>query len=343
MAEIITQREYKALLPLEDISEQSFRQYMNHQAERKELTSLVVSPFTKSIYDQIPYSDDNRPEDEVVKTIDISDKISFDVTVKPTFKRPAYARIIEDVENYLEQRELDYKQGKKVQGILTINDEPFILAEDVITKVVNLMSEYREGKEGVSRTIAVRAPDDLINNVPDSLVVVFGQDYGKLTQQNAQAYLKAKSLIKESDANAREYKALMLEESLKQIGTDSVSSVSSILYAYGDVAFEHQLEPRATPRHKDVVEALIKAVPEKITKRSRAGDLAVAVQLTDQDKIDFYRTKGLISNAWMDHYAPRIRDGKAFISLRALRTSIQRYREEFVTEGVEQNLRVVLR
>lgn len=340
--EIITQKQYQPMPKLEDISEASFRSYANSKVQQNELRGMVIKPFRDAIYESIPWNDENRPEDPITEAVEISDKISFDVTVKPTYKRPAYARIINEVSNTLSQRSEDYNEGRKVAGVLTINDEGYIRVKDVLDQTLELMSKYREGREGVSRRVSACAPEKLLNEVPKSLTVVIGQGYDMLTQQNAQTYLKAQNLIRASESNSKEYEEMLLNETLQQLGLNRPKQVVSVLYAYDDLAFEHQIEPRQTPKHKAVIDALIKAVPERITKLSKAGDLALAVRLLNDDNTDFFRTKGLIDDNWLNDYRPRVREDQVYVRLEGLMSRLHRYRTEFVTQGLEQNIKVVL-
>ena len=144
------------------------------------------------------------------------------------------------------------------------------------------------------------------------------------------------------NSRASAFKALVKEDSLEAAEKDDIITVVSYVFDGFDVV--HQMEKRTAPKYGDVVDAFVAPAPKKLTSRSRIGDFVKAeLYCTDEAFRSYAEEKGLADGTFVTEYAPRRRDSLVYVPLGTVRSRLERYLKEKVSESIEQNFQVVLK
>jgi len=337
MAKIITQ--FKISLPgdLSGMTKENFMKYLVWQRESKDVSKILISPFEDAVCVATGYTDSNRPAAETSSIVPVSQDIAYKVTTTPTTKRPLYKEVNESVKGYLDVLLEQYTRDIRRKDIMTIDDQPYVAVNDVLKYIDGELSAHLEGKEGIEQKLELASPAVLVADIPQSVVIVVGRDYSAMTDSNARTYEGARKFLKEGNAQARRFKEDLLSDSLATIGSD-VTEVVALAYPFEDVSFIHQLEPRKPTLHKDILYALIKEKPKKITTKSTMGDLVRANMFAESGGRELLVAKGLLSPEFMSAYSPAVRDEKAYVRLQGLVDMFGKYVKDMVNPTVEQNI-----
>jgi hypothetical protein len=264
----------------------------------------------------------------------------FNVTTKPTSKRTAYAEVNAEFGQYIDFLDKQYQKDIRREGILTIDGQPFVAVKDLTAKIDECLAAHQEGKEGISQDVALASPADFTVAVPEVISVVIGRDYSALSESNARAYLEARAAVEQANGQANSFKSVVLGDSLTTVGAtkDTLAEVVALAYAFEHWTFVNQLEPRKTPKHKDILYAFIKEAPEKIRSNSRMGDLTLAGLMADDVKRALLEKKGLLPPDFVSDYRPSKRDGGVYVRLQGVADRLKMYTDTLLTKSVEQNI-----
>ena len=329
---------------LTDISEDSFWTYLVWQDDKREAKKRVIKPFESGLFSLTGYDDFTRPEREEETEIKIGDDIEFLVRTAPTTKRPSYSLVNREFGNYLDFLSEQHSKGISRKGVRTYKGMCYVLVDDLIEKISSDLENLREGREGVRQKAEFLRPENLLRETPESISIVLGRDYSAITDYNARMYVYTGNFLKEGEKRAGKFKTVLLYDSLNTIGSEP-EEVTALSYPFEDSVFIHQLEPRRTPQHKNVITAFINPPPKRITNRSVIGDLVKIKMMKEQGQEEYLREKGLIDDDFINDYKPQLIDGKSYVLLggtdedeAGIRKRLKQYRERFVTRNIEQNI-----
>lgn len=335
MVEIVSHVDVKLPPHLTRVDENCFWEYLIWEEGKKELSKRILERFKQGVVSQ---SQEHVP---------VGDEIEFEVTTKRYEGRPQYARISEGFGTYLDILLGEYEKGIRRNGVRTFEGEPYIRAQMVIDKLKEDVKTKR-GEEITEHKVDLIRPGELRIWVPEHIAVVWSRDYSALTDYNARVYQGALSMINEGDKRAvgfkdedgkevKRFKKLLLEDSLQTL-SGVPSNPVALLYPFENMIFIHQLEPRRPIRHSDVVNAFIQPLPERLTKRSKAGDLIIANEV---ERIEALREKGLVSDEFVVDYNPTVREGHVYVRLRGVQKRLVDYKQKFVNPTIEQNISMI--
>jgi len=342
MVKIIT--ELNIHLPKEfvGITENNFWRYLLWQVDRKELTKRIKTRFEEGAFAFSGYDDDHRPKGEVTTPLPIEQELEFAIQTELTTKRPAYSQVNDEFGNYLsfllEQRE------KRIlrRDVITIDGEPYVSISDLLGKLKSDLKTLLEGREGVSQSLKIVKPAELLAKIPQTVSIVFDRDYSALTDYNGRIYVEAVNLSGEGDKRAKLFKASLLEDSLKTIGVQSkkdLKEVVTLSYPFESADFIHQLEPRTVPSYGGILDAFIHPAPERIAINSKIGDfIKVVMMMSDDGLAETLRNKGLVNEEFVASYKPVRREENVYVRLKGVLERLKRYRADFITPTVEQNI-----
>ncbi len=347
MSQIITQLDMS--LPekeLTGITEDAFWRYLIWQEDKKEVTKRIRKEFERGAFYFTGYDDDNRPPEDTETPLPIGKEMEFLIHTILTTKRPSYSSVNEEFGNYLDFLSEQHQSGILRKGIRTIDGQCYVLANDLMNKLNTDLKTLLEGRDGVRQKLEFVRPEELLKDIPRKVSMVFGRDYSALTDYNGRLYVATGNFIEDGDRKTGTFKKLLLEDSLQTLG-EIPEDVVALSYPFENMVFRHQLEPRATPKHKDVVYAFINPGPKRRTKKSKIGDLIKIKMIKEQGLEDELRSKGLVDDDLINDYKPETRDGKTYVLLEGydetsseagVKKRLKSYRENLVTAGLEQNI-----
>ncbi len=337
-ARVVDQYVARLVPELEGMEEESFRSFLNWRGVPAELDKRVISPFKEALYGATGFSDQNRPSDERAIAVPAG-KLVFTVTTKPTTKRPCYREVVEGFGGYLDVLHDQFAREIRRKEVVTIEGHPYVSTEDLCTSISSALKAHLDGKDGISQSVELPGGFD----VPDELAIPVGRRYGELTDYNARLFVKAVGLKEAGNARANAFKKAVLEDSLAAV-PDPNETVLVVSYAFDGFDVVHQIERRKTPKYGDVVDAFVAPAPQKLTSRSKIGDLVKAELYCLDDAFRSYaEEKGLADSEFLGEYAPRRREDLVYVRLEGTRGRLAKYREEKVTPGIEQNFAAVLK
>jgi hypothetical protein len=337
MAKIITQ--FKVSLPgdLSGMTEENFMKYLVWQRESDDVSKRLITPFKDVLCDATGYTDSNRPATETSSIVPVGQDITYKVTTKPTTKRPSYSKVNASFRGYLDVLIDQYTREIRRKDIMTIDGQPYVAVDDVLEHIDGELQAHLEGKEGIEQHVELANPSVLVAETPQSVVIVVGRDYSALTDFNARTYEGANKFLKEGNAQAKRFKEDLLKDSLFTISGE-VTEVVALAYPFDGISFIHQIEPRKLPQHKDILYALIKEKPSRITTRSNIGDLTKAKMFAEDGGRELLESKGLLDQEFISSYSPAVRSDQAYVRLLGLVDMFSRYMKEMVKPTLEQNI-----
>ncbi len=343
MVKIITELDIHLPKEFVGITENNFWRYLLWQADRRELTKRISDKFKEGAFTFSGYNDENRPAEKVTTTpLPIGQELEFSVLTKLTTKKPAYSQVNDEFGNYLSFLLEQYKKRIVRKDVITIDDEPYVSISDLLGKLNSDLKTLLEGREGVSQSLELVKPTELLAKIPQTVSIVFGRNYSALTDYNGRIYVEALNLSGEGDERAKLFKAFLLEDSLKTVGVQSkkdLKEVVTLSYPFESADFIHQLEPRNVPRYGDILDAFTDPAPERIATNSRIGDFTKIVMMMNDDGLaTTLRNKGLVSDEFAADYKPVRRVENAYVRLEGVLERLKRYRADFITPTVEQNI-----
>jgi len=274
------------------------------------LASEVVRPFDAALKDGTGYSDENIPDKEIEVASDIGD-LSFAVQVTPTTKRPGYKDVFDELDGYLRARLADYKAGNRPVGVLTIDDEPYISANEVLDRL------GKARKKVIARGVSMKVSNPELPAAPQSVVVPLGMDMAELNEGNARRYLEALALSERYAEIIKGFEGDLL--GMTGFGKDNPPGQTEHMYTQMGVhVFHIATVPYQSISYGKVIDGLDN---EPGKKPETGGDLVLVAA-----GIEIPRLRA---------YDARKRDGDALVSLKGL----VRRMEKLVEENTEAKVR----
>lgn len=286
-----------SLPPFTGLNEESVIAYF--QAEHTFLPLLknrVTGLFTKLLKANTGFNDENLPPETTATELKLGD-ITFTVLSEKRKKRPALGDVYQGLLSHLVFLLEGHQENIRRKGVINIEGRPYIPLQEIFSRLEELKAEvdanevkqslshnYQEGFEG---NLVVPLAYDLSLTAADALTYVRGEALEKLLKgKTIQPLEKA---LKEGTGYSREHVPEKMISKWVQIGSH---------------LFEVQSIPENTPKYADLFSDLTKEAPEKLTSRSRYGEL---IAVRDSLPLD---------QGTMEHYRPRTREGEVYVSLR---------------------------
>lgn len=354
MPNIITRMDIELPEHLETIDENGFMAYLWWQHDKGELSKKVIRIFRPTALSETGYSNDNRPDEEVKTPLKIGE-LEFLITTKPTTKSPFYSGINEEFGNYLRHLTEQHEKGLLRKGYRTIEKEPYIAVDILVEKLGEDLKTLLSGREGIEQKIWLTKPEQLITEVPAHLPLALDGDYESLTEHNARTFVLGGNMVSEGDrrtngyteerdgekTEVKRFRGLLLDESLQVVG-EYPESPTAVEYPFDTYTFVHQLEPRKRYSHSAIINAFLKGMPKRVTKKSKIGDFAVVqAMLQDESLMTKLTESGLVDGGFMKDYNPTKMDGVVYVRLQGVIERLNKYREQFSNPALEQNLIVM--
>jgi len=277
------------------------------------LEDEIVKPFEQALKESTGFSDEKRPKDVKIKSVNL-DGIVFSITTKPTTKRPSYQNIYDNLVTYLSFVEQEYNQGIRKEGVLTLDSAPYISADLVLEKLNGWRDEVL--REGIEQKIAVtKIPEELEEDIDAMTVSLI--NYGELNPANAKAYIRALNFKAEGSEIVNCFEDNLKSEtgfSKKNMPSETADSWVQT----GNYLFRVQSVPYDSTSYGKIINKLAKE--DEMLEKS--GELV------------------LISNGIeiLDDYDVKVRDGKQYISLDKLNSRIKELTDKNTKPTLKQNI-----
>jgi len=340
MAQVVTKFNVKMPQSFPGITAEAFWQYLSWKEDKSEINKRIKKPFEAGLTAKTGFDDQHRPSSETKTTIEIpSSELIFSVTSKPTTKRPSYSEVNESFGAYVDFLAEQHSSDIRRKGVRTFDDGGYISIDDLQRKIQSDLGELLSGREGVSHSICFEKPTSLASQTNNTIPIVFNRNYRALTDFNGRAYVVAGNFIAEGDERVNPFKERLLQDSLDTLEEQPNEPVV-LAYAYEGITFNHQLEPRQTPKHKAVIDAFTKKPPKRLTKKSTIGDFEKLQLMQDQEAHAKLTGYGLIDCSFIDDYQPKVEAGNVYASIEGVQKRLAGYRETLITPGIEQNISI---
>ena len=244
----------------------------------------VLEPFCDALKESTGYDSENIPDSEKDISVSIG-RYGFLLRAIPTSRRPGYKAVFEDAEQFLDTKLEEYEAGERPRGILTIEDEPYIAAGSVLSRI----EEAREaGDMDVNISIADMTPWE---KEVCSMVVPLGMDMSEFTEGNAARYLEAHSL----DTLYRELITDFEEHLLSLTGFDNDNPPMETEHMYrriGGHIFHVRSVPYESTEWGKALADLVKEPPKR--RPENGGDLVLIERGIEAPRLEVYdaRTRG---------------------------------------------------
>jgi len=277
------------------------------------LYAEVISPFTDSLKEFTEYDDDNIPDSETTLTCGI-DGMKFEMKVTPTTKRPGYKEVFEETDSHLRARLAQYKSGERPVGILTIDGEPYVSANEVL----KMMKKTKRKVTSKGVKIAIDKQPVFPSDV-GSVVVPLGMDLYELNAGNARRYLDASSLANEYASLIKEFEEELL--GLTGYGNGCVPNETEHTYRQiGRHIFHVKSIPVESTKYEKVISGL-DAEPGK-RKVENGGDLTLVTNDIQIPRLGIYQVK--------------VREGEHMVRLNGLLRRMNKLVKDNTTTKVKQ-------
>lgn len=285
----------------------------------KLLDTVIINPFEASLKERVGFSDDNRPNEEIVTKVTI-DRIGFSVITTPTTKRPQYAKLYDSLVKYITHIEEEHQRIGRLKDISIIDSEPFILIDLLFDKIMSLREDAMEGKEGVTQTIDIdpkTVPNDVIGA---TAIAVDVSRFAKVEAEGSgRLYVMAKNIRKAHQDNINNFETLLKmrtgfsKENLPSRTEESViTDIPSYLFIVTAI-------PTTTTKFNEIIKGLIHETDSgKVTKKT--GLLIKAMNNPKDPEVEDI---------------VRVKDGKIFVSIRGLRNSLDTLRKKNTEKGLK--------
>ncbi len=336
MPEIITKIDIALPEELNRLTEINFLRAISWKDESKEIKNRIVEPFEVGLFSSLPYNDSNIPKTEVRDRILPADNLEFIITTTPTTKVTSYSNVGTELENYLKFLLGQYENQVLREGIITIDNEPYLKISLLIDKINQDIENFKSGRAGIRQNVEIAKPDTKID-IPSAISIVIGRDYSTFSELNARAYLDAKKILVTGNERAKTLERLMLEETLKTIGTKKIKETYTIVFPFENISIVYQLIPRSSISYGSIVSAFIKEKPKIIKSNSQIGDLIKAQMYLSEEEKELLKSKSLVDEDFETNYRPRIRSEEVYIRLKGLITRFSLYKVKHSSSSIEKN------
>lgn len=278
------------------------------------LEDEIIKPFERGLKASTGFSDEKRPKDVKIKNVTL-DGIVFNITTRPTTKRPSYQDVYNNLVTYLGFIEQEYNEGKRKEGVLTIDSTQYISANLILEKLNDWKDEIL--KEGIEQKIEIaKIPEELEEDIEGMTVSLI--NYGELTPANARTYIRALNFKADGTEIVKGFEEQLKAQtgfSKKNIPEETADSWVQT----GNYLFRVQSVPYDSTSYGKIINKLAK-VDEKLQK---SGDLV------------------LIANGFEDisrRYGVKVRDGRQYIPLDRLNNIITELTEKNTQKALKQNI-----
>ena len=339
MPEVISHKTYQ-MREFSGINEESFWMDINWQRDQKDIVGYIVNPFKATVIATRPHfvgeffdediENDDRPKSiEDCVTVGVCD---FAITSRKERGRTT-VNLIEGFESYLEilrQRKIEEEVAER--GLKTVDGELYVWVDMLIDRI-KLDQERARGEPAVKQFLKLMSPAEPVS----ALTRTISRDYSQLTPQNAEVYRQAVYFGEGYKARDKTFREELFKRSVDILGGEprADSPIAIVSYDFGPLRFEHQIEYREELSPTKVIDALIKSISERLTTRSKIGELVLAREYLNRR--EEFEAKGLVNRKFLEAYNPISRAGLVYIRFGGVEDRLRNIIEDNKESHYEQN------
>ena len=259
----------EVLSPYTGLNEESVRNYQRaRDTSLPLLKNRIIHPFEVLLKEQSGFTDTVLPVESTKQSYTHGD-ITFIVESSKRTKKPQWKTVFEGLQDYLEFIKEGHLQEISRKGVRTFSEGSYILLDDVL-------SRYGE----LAATVTVDAlVQKISHDGTTKLQPVAVPLFQEITLTEASALLYVAAEISGDYLKQKVIKPL--EDQLKsETGWDRNnrparmdSRIVSVKSNLCEVLFEVITIPEQTVRYESIIADLVKEPPQRVTKRSKIGDL----------------------------------------------------------------------
>jgi hypothetical protein len=175
----------KACGEFSEINEKSFMNYLKAEKQKYFLNDVVYSPFEEALKKKTGYSDSKIPE-KVEKDDFSFGRYNFNVTNKPTTKRPNYSEVYYKLVDYLDELKSDAKE-KEIEGINLIDGVGYCIS---VNSVLKKIDKWLETEKGIEQKIGFEKI-----GYENKLVIPINLRYHIPNEKTAEVFVKTDAFI----------------------------------------------------------------------------------------------------------------------------------------------------
>lgn len=245
-----------------------------YTAERYSLPVLkgVVSEFEDALKTELGFSE-KVPKKTVEKRIKRGN-IAFTVKQTPT-SNPSYQAIGERVGQYLTDIQELNEEGRRREGVRTIDGEAHLLLEDLVEKMDELQKEFaNKGSRTNIKYSEMRKDPDL-----SRMLDLEPGTYGKVTGENAKTYRVAKEQVKLLGKKVTNPFKNAIKEATGYSKDNVPAETQYDMFGVGDYIFMVVTAPKKEVKYGEAAKFILNMIdePDEGFARQRDGNIYVPV------------------------------------------------------------------
>ncbi len=289
---------------LEELTARNAHVFLTAQQYTLPVYDLVREEFEAALKAKAPIDRRKKTQEKKIMSGDV------EFTLKTNrSERTAYQAAGQALQVFLADLATAYDAGKRPQGILTINDAPYIKASDVQEKILRT---ERENTGFTFTTTIEYDEEDAVTISDDQTLALRPGEYHDLTTENARDYIAVRSqqsIVKKNVIDA-------FKDAVKTrtgYSRDNVPEKTVVaLYEVGDTICSVVVSPRDDIKYKNAFEDFARMV---------AGSIQAADKTTVEDVA--------------------VRNGEAYISLRGLIKTYEQLLDRYKGKTVQQDVSII--
>ncbi len=289
------------------------------------LEGRIIDPFKELLKQQTGYGPEHLPPAPVTQSFKYGN-ITFTIDSSKRTKRPEWKEVFEGLVDYLKFIDDGHKNRVQRKGVRAFMHEsllkPYISIEDVLKRLGELSAEVT-----VDELKQTKPKLDFTVQKIEPVVVPLSTEI-TLTEGNALLYVMASALAEYLHSEVIK----PFEDRLKNETGYSNDNVPDNMQRHttqvGKYLFEVKTIPRRTPQYAEVITDITKEPPERITSRSRIGDLERIRRGLPLDT-ELYDPKNAVGNK-----------GNEFISVRGMLQRLEELKARRTSAVINQPIMV---
>ena len=254
------------------------------------LKNRVINPFEELLKDYTGYSKNNLPNEVTETSLQLGD-IDFTIKSEKRIKRPRLIEIYEGYLDYLEFLQDGHSKNIRRKGVRTFNDRPYILLDEVFSKLDELRQIVTENevKHSLKNTFSEEYSGSIV--IPLSYKIM-------LNESGALTYVHTKEIIKDISSNTVKNFEDCLKQQTGYHKNNPPKEMDTKWTQINNHLFQIQSIPEETVKYAGIVNDLLK---ENKKLAPSTGDL---IRIRDgfelaEDTASLYQPKNFRKNMYV--------------------------------------------
>lgn len=257
--------------------------------------------------------------------------------VKPAIKEGVFEPLVQ----YLKNMIYEYERGAKPQGVLTIDNNPYISITNLYNKIKHLSDDVKDIQIKQSQEPETKTSKDLEAEIQQILdgetpaVPFEAKDYSELTAENAKAYVLAKTaaeIIKKNTVTPFDQKIKEIVNLYKT--KEDLKETKEYLLLVGPNYLKIQVVPQPSTKWAEIINSLVNVAESglKDGERERTLEEIAEFYRTNPAQLEKAKTTGMLikiaAGQQIEGMTARYREGTWYVLI----TDVQEILEKLIKE-----------